>query len=310
MLKTWLQAFRLQTLPLSLSGVIVATGIALQKRTFDGWICLFLGIAAISLQILSNLANDYGDGVKGTDNEHRLGPKRGVQSGVISPAQMKHAIVINVLVCGLSIGALLYRAFDKAELPWVVFFVCLGVGAVVAAIRYTMGANPYGYRALGDLFVFVFFGLCAVLGSLFMYRRTWTWEAVLLAVAIGTMSVGVLNINNLRDIDNDRASGKRTLIVLKGAKWGKRYHLFLLFAAFMAVVCYGFLTFNNPWQWSVLWVFVPVLRHLVFVLKNQNPIALNPQLKVLAMLTFLMAVSLLIIFNLQILARHRIAVIF
>ena len=196
-MKKWLKAFRLHTLPLSLSGIVVGTGVALSMGYFDGIICVLLFASSIGLQVLSNLANDYGDWIRGTDNESRIGPMRSMQSGLITFTQMKRAIGLNILLIVILLISLLSYAFGREAPLYLFLFILLGFLAVMAAIGYTMGKKPYGYRGWGDLFVLLFFGLCSVLGSFFLYHHTLPLNLFFLSITIGALSVGVLNLNNL-----------------------------------------------------------------------------------------------------------------
>ena len=161
-LQAWISACRLRTLPLSISGAIVGSGVAYSEGVFVLSVFVLTILTTLSLQILSNLANDYGDGVKGTDNENRIGPKRALQSGIISPKQMRNAIVINVIICLFLVLTLIYQAFGADKFLTSFIFIGLGVLAIIAAIKYTVGASAYGYKALGDVMVFLFFGWLSV----------------------------------------------------------------------------------------------------------------------------------------------------
>ena len=165
----WLSAIRLRTLPLSISGIIVAGCLAAYNGVFD-WLIFLLAISVtLSSQILSNLANDYGDGVKGTDNNDRIGPQRVIQSGAITPKSMLNAIRLNVFVSIVLTLLLIFFAFGAADLLLILLFFTLGVLSVIAAIKYTVGDNAYGYKGLGDFFVFLFFGLVSVIGGYFLF---------------------------------------------------------------------------------------------------------------------------------------------
>ena len=198
-IKVWLQAARLRTLPLSVSGILAGTALAASYGVRDGWLFLLTLCTTLSYQVTSNFANDYGDGVKGTDNDRRIGPQRALQQGALSAVALKNGIVIAAAVSGLFTLATLFRAFGQEHLGYLALFCVLGGLSIWAAIRYTVGQGAYGYRGLGDLFVFLFFGLLSVLGTLFLYTRQVTAEAFLPAIAIGALSTAVLNLNNLRD---------------------------------------------------------------------------------------------------------------
>ncbi len=289
---TLLKAARLRTLPLSVSGIIVGSALAYSEdatafswRIF-GWALL----TTVLFQVLSNFANDYGDGVKGTDNADRLGPQRALQSGQITAAEMKRVVVVSALLSLLSAVMLIYQAFGWEQLGYGLFFLALGVGCIVAAIKYTIGASAYGYRGLGDLFVFVFFGLVSVVGSYFLYTQQLSKVVWLPAVAIGLLSVAVLNLNNMRDYENDQRSGKYTLVVKMGVSLAKYYHYYLVIVAMVAMLLFSVIRLQMRWQLLYLLSFLPLVVHLIAVKRNTNPKDLDPQLKVVALSTFLLSV--------------------
>ncbi|WP_174760407.1 MULTISPECIES: 1,4-dihydroxy-2-naphthoate octaprenyltransferase [Antarcticibacterium] len=287
---SWVSAARLRTLPLSISGIIVGTTIAAQQGYFNiAVFSLALG-TTLGLQILSNFANDYGDGVKGTDNEDRVGPARALQSGLISRREMKQGIVITALVTLILALLLIYTAFGGENFLYAIIFFLLGLGAIAAAIKYTVGNNAYGYRGMGDIFVFLFFGLVAVFGSYFLYAMQLDWKVFLPAAAIGFLSAGVLNLNNMRDRASDQKAGKNTLVVLLGEENAKNYHYALIIAAVLFMVIYSVLT-AAEWN-DILYViaFIPLFLHLKRVVQNENPMLLDPELKILALTTFLLSV--------------------
>lgn len=289
-LKSWVSAARLRTLPLSISGIIVGTTIAVQQGYFSIVIfSLALG-TTLGLQILSNFANDYGDGVKGTDNEGRIGPARTIQSGLISRKEMKLGILATAVATFLLAVLLIYTAFGTENFLFAIIFFLLGLGAIAAAIKYTVGVNAYGYKGLGDVFVFLFFGLIGVYGSYFLYALEINWKVLLPASAIGMLSAGVLNLNNMRDRIGDEKAGKNTLVVKMGADKAKNYHYFLIIGAIFCLVIYSVLTANGLSDFLYLLGFIPLLFHLRRVVKNQNPMLLDPELKILALTTFLISV--------------------
>ena len=287
-LQAWISACRLRTLPLSISGAIVGSGIAYSRDLFDSSIFALTILTTLSLQILSNLANDYGDGVKGTDNEHRIGPERALQSGDISPKQMRNAIIFNVILCLILVVSLIYSAFGADQFLTSVVFVILGILAIVAAIKYTVGASAYGYKALGDVMVFLFFGWLSVLGTYFLYSKQIDFLMLLPASTIGLLSAGVLNLNNMRDIESDRLSNKHTLAGYFGSKRAKSYHQLLIVVAMVLMGLYSFLTINNS-IYLVFIAFAPFLLHMNIVRKIKTPIEYDPQLKVLALSTVALA---------------------
>jgi 1,4-dihydroxy-2-naphthoate octaprenyltransferase len=300
-MKHWIQAARLRTLPLSVSGIIVGSMYALANPTdnvltptevFNWRIFGFAILTTLGLQILSNFANDYGDGMKGTDNEDRVGPKRAIQSGVISPAAMKRAIIITSLLTLLSAILLIYYAFADTNIWYSLFFLALGLLSIVSAIRYTVGNTAYGYRGYGDLFVFVFFGLVSTLGVNFLYSKQLDFILFLPASAIGLLSVGVLNLNNMRDEASDRKSNKNTIVVKIGAAKAKKYHYFLVITAMVLVVVFALLSHFNFDQYLFLLAYIPLTKHLINVYKNQEPKLLDPELKKLALSTFALSILL------------------
>ena len=290
--KLWISAFRLRTLPLSVSGILVASFLAYYNGFFKWSIFIFAILTTIALQVLSNLANDYGDGVKGTDSENRIGPERAIQSGKISPEEMFAAIKINILVVILLVFSLIYIAFGTNNFLFSILFFALGIVCVYAAIKYTMGATAYGYRALGDVMVFIFFGLLSVAGCYFLYARQLDHVLVFPACIIGMLSTGVLNLNNMRDIDSDIDANKITVAVKLGFKSAKIYHALLVGGAMVLSIVFGILYFRSFYNLIFLIAFIPLIKHLIAVINNKEPKQLDPQLKVLALSTFLLSILL------------------
>ena len=299
-MKHWIEAARLRTLPLSVSGIIVGSMYALQpteniETPTDVFSWTIFGLAIVTtlgLQILSNFANDYGDGVKGTDNEDRVGPKRAIQSGVITPAAMKRAIIITSVLTLASSILLIYYSFKDTNLWYSLFYLILGVVAIISAIRYTVGNTAYGYRGFGDVFVFVFFGLVSTLGVNFLYSKQLSFNLFLPATAIGLLSAGVLNLNNMRDEASDRKSNKNTIVVQIGGAKAKKYHYFLIVTAMILVLIFAILSEYRLDQYLFLLAYIPLCKHLSTVYKNLNPKELDPELKKLALSTFALSVLL------------------
>ncbi|MCZ8091501.1 1,4-dihydroxy-2-naphthoate octaprenyltransferase [Flavobacterium sp.] len=291
-MKHWVEAARVRTLPLSVSGIIVGSFYAMSQGMFNWNIVIFALLTTLGLQILSNFANDYGDGVKGTDNDDRVGPKRAIQSGVISPAEMKRAIVITSLITLLFAVLLIYFAFKGKYLVFSLIFLVLGILAIASAIRYTVGKSAYGYRGYGDVFVFVFFGMVSTFGVYFMFSKTLDLLLLLPATSIGFLSIGVLNLNNMRDEESDRKAGKNTIVVKNGGAWAKKYHFFLVISAMILVLIFAFLNDFHFDQYIFVVAYFPMISHLITVYKNKTPRLLDPELKKLAISTFLLAVLL------------------
>ena len=289
-INSWISAARLRTLPLSVSGIIVGTTIAVSEGVFSITIFSLALATTLGLQVLSNFANDYGDGVKGTDNEDRVGPQRAIQSGLISQKEMFQGIVITAIVTLLFAVLLIYAAFGKENLGYALFFFLLGVGAIAAAIKYTVGKSAYGYRGLGDVFVFIFFGLVAVYGSYFLYAHQWNWLVLLPSFSIGFLSMGVLNLNNMRDRISDEKAGKNTLVVKLGAKNAKNYHYALILGAILCLVLFTVLTLESVNDFLYLPAIIPLILHLKRVVENENDTLLDPELKILALSTFATAI--------------------
>jgi 1,4-dihydroxy-2-naphthoate octaprenyltransferase len=283
---TWVNAARLRTLPLSISGILVGTLLAAAQGYFNiAVFSLALG-TTLGLQILSNFANDYGDGMKGTDNENRVGPARALQSGLISPTGMKQGIITTAAATLLMAILLIYTAFGSENFYFAILFFVLGVAAIAAAIKYTVGSSAYGYRGLGDIFVFMFFGLVAVYGSYFLYTQQLNWMVLLPACSVGFLSAGVLNLNNMRDRLSDEIAGKNTLVVKIGEKRAKNYHYALILAAIMCLIIFSVLTAKDFNDFIYVLAFIPLLLHLKRVVQNEDPRLLDPELKILALTTF------------------------
>jgi 1,4-dihydroxy-2-naphthoate octaprenyltransferase len=295
--RAWLSAARLRTLPLSVSGIITGTAIANLYGQNDSLILFFALLTTIGLQVTSNFANDYGDGVKGTDNANRVGPARMLQSGQLTQSELKFGIAISILIDLVLILTLVYVAFGFKNIGLLLLFLLLGMLSIWASVKYTVGKSAYGYKGLGDLFVFIFFGLLAVLGSMFLYTKFLTLTAFLPAIAIGTLSTAVLNLNNMRDYASDKKATKNTIVVLIGPGVAKRYHYALLSCAFFAILLFLGLTANHPYQYAPLLAFIPIFFHIKRVVNIDSPEVFDPELKKLALSTFLLAVLMLMSYH-------------
>lgn len=287
LIKSWLVAFRLRTLPLALSTIFLGSFLAAYRHHFQWSVLIWAVLTTLFLQILSNLANDYGDTVNGVDNHDRKGPKRSLQAGTISLLQMKTAIIILVILSLISGVALLVVGTRGLDLSSGLAMFVIGILAIIAAMKYTMGKNPYGYAGLGDIGVFIFFGLVGVLGSYFLHTHKLTAPEFLPALTMGFFSTGVLNLNNLRDRDNDAAFGKRTLVVMIGIPKAKIYHAILIIGGMLAAVSYSYFNEAPVYKWIYLLSFPFFIRHLVIVFKNEESTLLDPELKRLALATLL-----------------------
>jgi len=299
-MKHWIEAARLRTLPLSVSGIIVGSMYALRPTddietptdVFSWRIFALAMLTTLGLQILSNFANDYGDGMKGTDNKDRIGPKRAIQSGAITPQAMKKAIILTSVLTLISAMLLIYYAFRDTNIGYSLFYLILGILAIASAIRYTVGNTAYGYRGFGDLFVFVFFGLVSTIGVNFLYSKEAEWLLILPATTIGFLSVGVLNLNNMRDEASDKKSNKNTIVVQIGGAKAKKYHYFLIVSAMVLVLLFAILSEYRWDQYLFVLAYIPLTKHLITVYKNQEPRALDPELKKLALSTFALSILL------------------
>jgi 1,4-dihydroxy-2-naphthoate octaprenyltransferase len=286
----WINAARLRTLPLSVSGIIVAGFLAISENCFDPLIFFLAILTTIGFQILSNFANDYGDGLKGTDNDQRIGPKRMIQTGAITPKEMKRGMWITIVLTLLAAIALIYFSFRESYFVYALLFFGLGIASIVAAIKYTVGKNAYGYAGFGDVFVFLFFGLLSVCGAYFLFAKRLPIDIFLPAFSIGLLSAGVLNLNNMRDIESDKISGKNTLVVKIGSEFAKYYHIYLLGSAFLFALVYNALNPKSYYQFLFILAFIPIFLHAKMVWNNKSPQNFDPELKKLALSTFLFAV--------------------
>ncbi len=296
-IKAWISAARLRTLPLSLAGIIVGAAIAGLYGYQNTLIFILALCTTIAFQVTSNFANDYGDGVKGTDNEERIGPKRALQSGLLTRQELKMGIIITILIDLLLITAIVYYAFGIENLVYVIVFILLGIFSIWAAIKYTVGSSAYGYKGLGDVFVFLFFGLLSSLGTYFLLAKSLTLSAVLPASAIGFLSTAVLNLNNLRDIKSDANAGKNTLVVKMGYKKGKQYHAVLITLAFTCLLVFTCLHYQSWKSFLHLLVFIPLFIHLTKVSRTEDPVLLDPELKKVALSTFFLSLLFYFGFN-------------
>ena len=300
-LHIWIQAARLRTLPLAFAVIALGTGLAFKINEYLHWGIFALAVfTAGAYQILSNYANDLGDGLRGTD-DHRTGEKRTIASGLITADQMKRAVNLWTVLALFGGGGLSFLAFQE-RIPLLVLFSLLNVAAVLAAKSYTMGPKPYAYWGGGDFFVFLFFGLVGVLGSANLYG-TLHWSFLFPALVAGAYSAAVLTLNNLRDVETDAIAGKRTLVVRFGYKWGRGYFkalliignvLSLLFALYWAALD------GNQYLLLFHIAFGVLLSRVVFIrfARARDSLALDALLKPMALMTLLYCIGTALSLNL------------
>ncbi|MDQ0594115.1 1,4-dihydroxy-2-naphthoate octaprenyltransferase [Chryseobacterium ginsenosidimutans] len=296
----WIKAARLRTLPLSLSGIIMGAFIAKWRLYGEGgvwdWKIFALALLVTLLyQILSNYANDYGDGIKGTDAKRATeAESRAVASGKITAKQMRNAVILFSVLSFAATIALLYVAFIPKYINEFYIFIGLGVACILAAIGYTIGKKPYGYMGLGDLFVFIFFGLVSVCGSYFLFTKTFSWDMLLPGTAIGMMSMAVLNLNNMRDIESDKLSGKNSFALRIGFKNAMIYEMVLLQLPLILILMFlgvnGFFQTQNYYVFIVMILLLPLMKLRRQIMAVKNPKELDPFLKQVGIMTFVMAV--------------------
>ena len=283
----WLIAARLRTLPLSLSGIFFGATVVLSVEKFDPSVFHWALVVTISLQVLSNFANDLGDGLKGTDNENRIGPKRALQAGLLSARELKTGIVILILLTGLAIYQLLQIA-NLNSTSYAVLAV-LGVLSMVAALTYTLGKKPYGYYGLGDFMVFFFFGGVAVLGTIVLFTPDIPLYAIGYTLTAGALSTAVLNLNNMRDHQSDKVSGKNTLVVRMGVGRAKIYHYLLLITAYIGFT-FSTIAVLSPNSIFLVLAFVFLIPHIQRVRKVEDYRNLDGELKKIALFCFVLSV--------------------
>ena len=301
MIKNYIKAARLRTLPLSVSGIIVGSILGNQVlynhselsytsssvlSTSTFWLAI---LTTIGFQVLSNFANDYGDGIKGSD-KNRTGEARMVSSGAITPSQMKSAMIITIIFTLTIALLLIYIVFGSDNFGFSILFFGLGIASVAAAIKYTVGNSAYGYNGFGDVFVFLFFGLLSVVGSYFLYAKEINLKIFLPAISIGMLSTAVLNLNNLRDREEDKKNNKNTLVVKLGKRKAKKYHYFLILGALVSALIYVFLDFKSLYQLIFLVAFIPLIKNIKTVAQNAVSADLDSELKKVALSTFLFAI--------------------
>lgn len=283
--KMWFETARPKTLPLAIASIVTGSALAYYYHQFNGTIALLALITATLLQIVSNFANDYGDHIKGSDTAERIGPLRGIQQGAITFSQLRLGLILVTLASMISGAALIAVACQT----WndVLAFIVLGILAIIASITYTVGKKPYGYMGLGDVSVFIFFGLLGVCGTFYLQSHLLNWAMVLPAMMSGLLAVAVLNINNLRDIEQDKKSGKNTLIVRIGAVAGRYYHISLLILATLFALLFALYHFQHWYSFIFILVLPLLAKHAVFVMNHQDALQLRPMLAQMAKLALL-----------------------
>ncbi|GHB60796.1 1,4-dihydroxy-2-naphthoate polyprenyltransferase [Persicitalea jodogahamensis] len=289
-MKAWIEAARPRTLPLALSCILMGCFLAYSDGEFNGWIAGLSILTTILLQVLSNFANDYGDAVSGKDSDLREGPRRAVHGGQITARAMQRAIILFSALSLIAGIALLYVALQNASTE--VFWVFLGIGlaCIAAAITYTAGKRPYGYVGLGDLSVLIFFGWVGVLGTYYLHTLSWNWDLLLPATSCGLFAVAVLNINNIRDIESDRATGKNSIPVRLGRERAVKYHWLILLTGMACVTVYTFTEYSHYSQWLYVLSFPLFIWNGLAVSRLKKAAQLDPYLKQMALSTLLFVV--------------------
>lgn len=285
-LKVWINTFRLHTLPLALSTICLGTLLAVQADAFDITIFILAIFTTLFLQVLSNLANDYGDARSGVDNSERKGPIRSLQKGMITIEELRKAIIWFITLSIISGVLLLAAAFKNSDNYQAIIFFLIGLMAIGAALKYTVGKNPYGYSGLGDVAVFIFFGLVGVLGSYYLYTHTINHHEILPAITIGLFSTAVLNLNNMRDRENDARHDKKTLAVRMSKTSVKVYHTGLITMGWIIAVNYNLLFDPQPINFSYIILLPLFILHIKRVWEVEDLTRLNPELRNLALSTF------------------------
>jgi len=281
----------MRTLPLALSATILGSFLGYAENRFKWGVFIFGSLTTLFLQVLSNLANDYGDAKKGTDNENRLGPLRVTQAGLVSQKQIRLMIALFVVFSLVSGSLLIWFGLRGGDLMIYTLFFLLGFSAIFAAIKYTIGKRPYGYVGFGDIMVFIYFGILGVAGTYFLHTQSLHLTILLPASSVGLFSAGVLNLNNLRDHENDAMNGKNTLVVRMGVPWAKTYHVILLLTALVLAVVYTLLHFKSYYQLIFLLPLPLLISDINKVITNTVPVELNKELKKLAVATLLFSLS-------------------
>ncbi|MBE9460993.1 1,4-dihydroxy-2-naphthoate polyprenyltransferase [Dyadobacter subterraneus] len=289
-MKFWIEAARPRTLPLALSCILMGCFLAASTGQFSWPVALLSVLTTTLLQILSNFANDYGDAVNGKDTELREGPIRAVHSGSIPASAMLKAIIIFSGLALVSGVTLLFIALKDAPANTFWVFLGIGIACIIAAITYTAGKRPYGYVGLGDLSVLIFFGWVGVLGSSYLHTHVWNWDLLLPATSCGLFAVGVLNINNIRDIESDRATGKNSIPVRLGREKAIIYHWAILTIGMLCVLIYTVQHFSSYTSLIFLLSFPLFIKNGLAISRLKKASELDPYLKQMALSTLLFVI--------------------
>lgn len=278
-------SMRLRTLPLSTGGVLLGILLATADFRVDVWVAVLIVLTTVCLQILSNLSNELGDVLHGTDTADRKGPQYGLNGGVLTIGEMKVLIGVFVGLCILFGTMMTLRSFGTLLELTPILVLLMGAGAIMGAMKYTLGRNPYGYRGLGDVYVFLFFGLVAVMGGFFVASHTLFWRLLLPGAAVGCFSVGVLNVNNIRDMETD-APNRVTTAIRLGEKKAKIYQTILIVLGWVLMLAYCQLRMFSWWHYLFVVTLPLYVLHLRGVWQRTGK-ALDPMLPLLVISTFL-----------------------
>jgi 1,4-dihydroxy-2-naphthoate octaprenyltransferase len=289
-MKFWIEASRPRTLPLALSCILMGCFLAASTGRFSWPVALLSVLTTTLLQILSNFANDYGDAVNGKDTELRQGPIRAVHSGNIPASVMLRAIIIFSVLALISGISLLTIALKGASANTFWVFLGIGIACIIAAITYTAGKRPYGYVGLGDLSVLIFFGWVGVLGSSYLHTHIWNWDLLLPATSCGLFAVAVLNINNIRDIESDKATGKNSIPVRLGREKAILYHWAILGVGMFCVLLYTVQHFSGYTSLLFLFSFPLFIKNGLAISQLKKASELDPYLKQMALSTLLFVI--------------------
>src|SRR5664280_44983 len=290
-LKPWIIAARLRTLPLAVSNILLGSFLAYNHGKFSV-IILLLGLAtAVLLQVLSNFANDYGDFINGADEKRISKYERVLQSGKISPKQMRWMVIILTLLTFVTGISLIVLATKELGTTALVVFFGIGILCIIAAITYTIGKKPYGYIGMGDIAVFIFFGIVGVCGIYVLQTRQWDWHVLFPAASFGLLSMGVLNINNIRDLESDRISGKKTLVVRIGLEKARIYHTWLILNAVILGIVSTVLDFHSAFQLLYLLTIPFFIMNVYRVRSSEYSGKLDDELRNLSLTAFFFSVT-------------------